>query len=49
VAKAAEELTGSVHEIARQVQHSSDITRQAVDQAASADSRINGNRHERRI
>jgi methyl-accepting chemotaxis protein len=41
VAKAAEELTGSVREIARQVQHSSDITQQAVDQAASADSRIN--------
>jgi methyl-accepting chemotaxis protein len=41
VAKAAEELTGSVREIARQVQHSSQITQQAVDQAASADSRIN--------
>lgn len=41
VAKAAEELTASVREIARQVQHSSDISRQAVNQAASADSRIN--------
>jgi methyl-accepting chemotaxis protein len=41
VANAAEELTSSVREIARQVRHSSDITRQAVDQAASADARIN--------
>jgi methyl-accepting chemotaxis protein len=41
VATAAEELTGSVREIARQVQHSSDISQQAVDQAATADSRIN--------
>jgi len=41
VAKAAEELSGSVREIARQVQHSSEISRRAVDQAASTDSRIN--------
>jgi methyl-accepting chemotaxis protein len=41
VAKAAEQVTASVHEIGRQVQESSRIARDAVEQARVTDARIN--------
>ncbi len=40
VASAAEEMASSVHEIGHQVQNSSMITREAVDQAQQTDARI---------
>jgi methyl-accepting chemotaxis protein len=41
VAKAAEQVTASVHEIGHQVQESSRIAREAVEQARLTDARIN--------
>ena len=40
VAKAAEQVTASVHEIGRQVQESSRIARDAVEQARATDARV---------